>query len=293
MEDVFEPRIRRIFDGLASGRYSFVERVVIPRTSEQEHKLYLYLREAARMGLSPPPVSLYNLLQTDSEESRAYGVERTRELCGDAPRAALLAAIARGNQARRALAGLLHLRDGPSPRISGTEALPLIGAYYFMDRAEYAEVAGRAVAQLVAREPLPGPRLLIKGSPLDHTGLHQELESHGSVVVAEDDWWGSRALTAEISTEGDLAQNIFSTYYDAPSPRAHDVNAWFCSRMGEVDGVVFYLPPEDDVAGWDYPALRDLVQRKGIPQLLLRCDGRAITDEARNSIAAFAGQIRK
>jgi len=48
MEDVFDRRFRVIFDRLSSGAWNHLDRVVIPRTSEQEHKLYLYLREIAR-----------------------------------------------------------------------------------------------------------------------------------------------------------------------------------------------------------------------------------------------------
>ena len=61
--------------------------------------------------------------------------------------------------------------------------------------------------------------MLIKGSPLHHTGLHRAIESHGAVVVAEDDWWGSRTITDEIPEQGNLTQEIFQTYYrKAPRP---------------------------------------------------------------------------
>jgi hypothetical protein len=36
--------------------------------------------------------------------------------------------------------------------------------------------------------------------------------------------------------------------------------------------VIFYLPPEDDVLGWDYPGLRKSLEQRGIPSLLLRED---------------------
>jgi len=32
------------------------------------------------------------------------------------------------------------------------------------------------------------------------------------------------------------------------------------------------LPPEDAVFGWDYPALRDMLQARGIPHVRLRSD---------------------
>ena len=45
--EVFQPRIRSIFDQIVSGRWP-LKAVIIPRTSEQEYKLFLYLREIAR-----------------------------------------------------------------------------------------------------------------------------------------------------------------------------------------------------------------------------------------------------
>src|SRR5579871_3299851 len=71
METVFDRRIRVIFDRLCSGAWRHLELVVVSRTSEQEHKLYLYLREAARLyGMnSIPRLYLYNLLHTRTPES--------------------------------------------------------------------------------------------------------------------------------------------------------------------------------------------------------------------------------
>jgi hypothetical protein len=85
MEDVFDRRIRVIFDRLCSGAWCDMQMVVIPRTSEQEHKLYLYLREAARAHFPGviPELYLYNLLHTRSPESYSYGLERTQQMVRD------------------------------------------------------------------------------------------------------------------------------------------------------------------------------------------------------------------
>ena len=240
-EGVFGSRIRGIFDGLGSGAWPFLQMVVIPRTSEQEHKLYLYLREVARQGLATalPDLYLYNLLHARSPEAAAYGLERTYDLkkhledrigrcieSGDLARA-----IEESNRAFRAVRTLLDLRRGAEPRLSGTEALALVGAVYFMDRVEYALLADEAMTELSHRPPVPGARILIKGSPLPHTGLHRAIEAHRAVVVAEDDWWCSRSLGSEIVTQGDLVRSIFEKYYaEATSPRVfpRDVaDAWF------------------------------------------------------------------
>jgi benzoyl-CoA reductase/2-hydroxyglutaryl-CoA dehydratase subunit BcrC/BadD/HgdB len=287
MEDgIFSARIREIFEGIASGGWPFLKLVVIPRTSEQEHKLFLYLHEMARQGFatSLPSLYLYNLLHTHSEEAQVYGLDRTHEFRKYLERcrgrhietADLVCAAEESNRASRAIRRFLELRQGPEPRLSGTEALALIGALYFTDRKEYAQLAEEAATEISRRPPLHGVRILVKGSPLHHTGLHRAIESHGAVVVAEDDWWGSRTITKEIPEHTDIVRAIFERYYiDAASPRVfprETTDAWFLATSANVDGVFFYLPPEDDVLGWDYPGLRKTLDERGIPSLLVRED---------------------
>jgi benzoyl-CoA reductase/2-hydroxyglutaryl-CoA dehydratase subunit BcrC/BadD/HgdB len=285
MEDVFSARMKSIFEFLVSPDADVLRAVVIPRTSEQEHKLYLYLREVVRQGTErAPDAILYNLLHARSAEAEAYGLERTRELKTTLERwtgrgiepAALSAAIAEGNAARRAIRGLLEQREGNAPRLSGSEALVLIGAWYFMDPTEYAELARTALDEIRMRPPLRGPRLLIKGPPLDSTDFCAAVEAQGAIVVAEDDWWGSHAAGRDIDTAVEPVRAIFEKYYfDAPSPRIFPPelsDAWFRRKASEVDGVIFYLPPEDDIIGWDYPRLRAFLDERAIPHLMLRTE---------------------
>ncbi len=301
-EGVFEKRIRAIFGAAISSDLQHLSLLLIPRTSEQEYKLYLYLREVSRQNPACriPPLYLYDLLHTRSPESYAYGLdrmlylkERLEDLTGKPiDDAALLHAIKESNAARKSIHRLLQLRR-QEPRITGTEAVTLIGASYFMHRDEYARLADRAAEMIGGRGPLAGKRLMIAGSSLNHQGLHQALEKCGAVVVAEDDWWGSRSAGEDIAdASGDLMKAIFEKYYlDAPSPRVFPfeiADAWFQKESaGGIDGVVFYLPPEDCVAGWDYPRRRRFLDERGIPHLLVREDAMSISQECHASIEKF------
>jgi benzoyl-CoA reductase/2-hydroxyglutaryl-CoA dehydratase subunit BcrC/BadD/HgdB len=287
--NVFHRRIRQIFDSVVSGAWDFLRAILLPRTSEQEYKLFLYSREVARERTREgmPRVYLYDLLHTRSPESREYGLERTYELkkqleeiTGQPIGAdALREAVVESNAARAAVRRLLRLRhDGP--RLSGTEALRLIGPFWFMSRAEFATLALEAAEDLERRERLPGVRLLVKGAPLDGVGLHSALETRGAVVIAEDDWWGARSVGVDIDASADVLTAIFEHYYlEAPSPRVfppEDADRWFQSRVTNgVDGVVFYLPPEDYVAGWDYPRQKQFLDGLGISSLAVREDAGA------------------
>jgi benzoyl-CoA reductase/2-hydroxyglutaryl-CoA dehydratase subunit BcrC/BadD/HgdB len=297
MEGVFSARMKAVFDFLISRESAVVSAVVIPRTSEQEHKLFLYLREVVRQGTERAPEAiLYNLLHARSAEAKAYGLARTHELKRSLERLmsqtieaeALSNAIAEGNAARHAIRGLLQEREGHAPRLRGSEALVLIGAWYFMDRGEYALLAQKALREIQMRPPLAGPRILIKGTPLDSPDFCEAIESHGAIVVAEDDWWGSRAAGLDIDTTIDPIRAIFEKYYfDVPSPRVFPsevADAWFLRKAAEVDGVIFYLPHEDDVLGWDYPRWRASLDARMIPHLMLR-------DESSDEIGTFVESL--
>jgi benzoyl-CoA reductase/2-hydroxyglutaryl-CoA dehydratase subunit BcrC/BadD/HgdB len=183
----------------------------------------------------------------------------------------------------------LRERERPAPRLSGTEALALIGAWYFTRRSEYAMLAREALLEIQTRQPLEGPRILVKGSPQDTPDFCAAIEAQGAVVVAEDDWWGSRAAGVDIDATGDPVRAIFEKYYfDAPSPRVFPseiADAWFQRKATEVDGVVFHLSQEDDVAGWDYPRLRAFVNERTMPHVMLRT-------ESSDEIAAFLERLR-
>jgi benzoyl-CoA reductase/2-hydroxyglutaryl-CoA dehydratase subunit BcrC/BadD/HgdB len=306
-EGVFEERIRAIFGAAISGELQYLSLLLIPRTSEQEYKLFLYLREVARIDpkRSIPPVYLYDMLHTRSSESYSYGLERTlclktrlEDLTGKAINdAALLYAIEESDLTRKAIRSLLSLRR-QEPRATGTEALALIGASFFVGRDEYTSLAEQAAKVIGDRKVLAGTRLMIAGASLNHRALHQALENHGAVVVAEDDWWGSRSAGGDIA-DGlkDPLKAVFEKYYlDTPSPRLCPFelsDAWFQQTSADgIDGVVFYLPPEDCIAGWDYPRRRHHLDERRIPHLLVREDAKSISEECHQRIETFVHSIR-
>jgi benzoyl-CoA reductase/2-hydroxyglutaryl-CoA dehydratase subunit BcrC/BadD/HgdB len=310
MEPVFDSRVRAIFNDILSGTWSFLSLLIIPRTSEPENKLYLYLREVARQNLGDkqPPVYLYDLLHTRSPISRRYGIDRTKELMqrlgeiGPSSAKSLWNSVKESNHARLALQCLQNLRRGGAPRISGSEAHTIVGALYFMDRVEHAKLVDQVCREYRSAQPLPGPRLLIKGTPLHHVRLHQALEAYGAVVVAEDDWWGSRAADSTIAVvrgSTPIGRAIFENYYlHAPSPRVWPATAadhWFQKTVRRgIDGVVFYLPPNDDVYGWDYPRQRDFLHQRAIPSSLIREDiSRGLSADTTARVQEFVETIRR
>ena len=153
--DVFPARIRHLVDAALAGRLAHVTCVVIPRTSDPDYKAFLYLREFERTGVTSalPPVHLFDLLQSDDDGVRRYDAASTSALraaigalSGHAPTDDdIRQAIADANEARAAARRLDSLRRG-SPRVSGAEAFPLIGAFWQMAPRDYVRLAEQAAA---------------------------------------------------------------------------------------------------------------------------------------------------
>lgn len=115
------------------------------------------------------------------------------------------------------------------------------------------------------------------GAAVNSCALHHSVEGAGGYVAAEDDWRGSRAAgERDVRSDIDPVTAIFEKYfYDEVSPRipsAAGRDQWLERQLtdGEIAGVVFYLPLEDDVEGWDYPRRLALLNARRIPSIDVR-----------------------
>ena len=113
------------------------------------------------------------------------------------------------------------------------------------------------------------------------------------------------AATDDITPSGDPFESVFDHYYTSePSPRVFPVeltDTWFKEKSRGADGVVFYLPPDDDTLGWDYPRQRRHLDELGVPHLLVRSDAadfgkspaKNMAESARSAIAEFVRRLRE
>ena len=161
------------------------------------------------------------------------------------------------------------------PRVSGTEILPLSAAFWELDPERYVTAVSGAARAFAKRPALSGPRVLLAGAPVDGPELHAAIESHGAVVVAEAGPWGSGAPGDDVRVDGDpclaLADKYRADAIGARTP-ADSVRRQIEHMLDDVDAVVVSLPPDDAVFGWDYPALRDMLQARGVLHVCLRGD---------------------
>lgn len=306
MDRVIAPETKSLFEQAVVGSLDCVDLLILSRPYAQ---LYYYLKEVYRMGRGPkiPPLHVYDLMHSQREAVRSYNWGRTLALLERLERLAdqeitekrLWEAIAATNHTRALQRRLLDLRWAGA--VSGVDALQALGAGYFLQPEAYTPALE---SYLKAVEPSPElegrPRLLVVTSePLSHLALHRALEAAGGLVVAEDDWWGSRAPGNDVPLAGSAREAIFRKYWldiaTAGVYPAEAREAWLrqTARRPDLDGVVFYLPPSDHQLGWDYPRLKRWLDENDKPSILVRHDA---ADEAgsatiRAIATDFVGQL--
>jgi hypothetical protein len=305
---LFPSRLRHLVEDVLAGRLSSAARIIVPRTSDADYKCFLYLRELVRLGVATAvaPIVLFDLLQSRSADVSRHNVGRMRALRDELASASghtasaddLRREIARANAARAAAARLLALRR-VAPRVTGTEVFPLLAAFWEMEPERYIEMAHEAADRIAASPPLSGPRVLLTGAPVDGPMLHQAIESHGAVVVAEVGPWGAGAAGEDVRIDDDplaaLADKYRTDSIGARTP-VDSLRRWTERMLDDIDAVVVSLPPDDAVFGWDYPALRDLLQARGVPHACLRsdpCDAPSAADHAALAALVAAASPRQ
>jgi benzoyl-CoA reductase/2-hydroxyglutaryl-CoA dehydratase subunit BcrC/BadD/HgdB len=280
---IFPSRLRHLVEDALAGRLAHAARIVIPRTSDADYKCFLYLREFVRRGVvtTLAPIVLFDLLQSRGPDVAAYDVSRMHALLDELSSVSgrmpsgddLRREITRANTARAAARRLVELRH--VSRAAGVEVFPLLAAFWETEPDRYATMANETASRLAARPSLAGPRVLLTGAPVDDQILHEAIESHGAVVVAEVGPWGSGAAGDDVRIDDDPVAALADKYRaDAVGARTpvDSLRHWTERMLDGVDAVVVSLPPDDAVFGWDYPALRDELQARRIPHVCLRGD---------------------
>ena len=203
LEYAFDPVVRAQFEKIVDGTYDRqIDALAISNSTDVIIRIYLYLRELCRVEPEKPvpPVEFIDWLFTRNRLHQVRN-EQTLELFRQtverwAGRAItdeeIAAAGAICNENRQALREMAALRRCAQPRITGSEALVIIGSAFFMERSAHTALVRQVVADAQSWPVLHGPRVFFTGSNQEDTALYEQIEAAGAVIVGEDHDWGDR-----------------------------------------------------------------------------------------------------
>lgn len=310
VDDELERETRCLVELAFSGSLDFLDLLVIPSTSEAHIYTFQFVKQFFHMGMAAaiPPAYLCDLLYDGTARSEEFSraqlaalLRRLEVTSGHAASTAdLHESASRVGALRTAVCRVLDRRD--RGQLLGSETVVAIAGALSLGVVAGPPALESWLDGLDEAAPGQGRAriLLFSSVPLDHSEVHLAVEEAGGTVVAEDDWWGSRYAAEDLDLSApDLLEEIFQYYRRAvPSPAmSHELRyAWLRqqARRPDIDAVVFYVPPEDQSFGWDYPELEREIAAGGTATVLVRQDvlTPSSRDGAVNSMRAFISSLR-
>lgn len=206
-------------------------------------------------------------------------------------------AISVYNTNRQLLHQIYELRKADSPPISGLEAIYMVLASFWMDKAEHNKLLRQALAEAKKRkvEPASKVRLMTIGSENDDPELIELIESFNASVVIDEQCTGTRYFWNKVIPQQDRMAAITERYLDRPPCPMKDlqevrVRPDFVMELAKeyrVQGAVLVRLKFCDPHEYDLPIIRRNLEEAGIPTLTLERDIITPVGQFKTRIGAF------
>lgn len=279
--------VRSTLDGALKGEFDFLDGMVFPHTCDSVQRLSDIWRLNVPGGfhsdvvlpvkLTTPSARLYmeHVLGSFQREMEIkLGAEITAEK--------LRHAVSVYNDIRRALKKLYLIRSQNPSLISGSDAHAVVKSSMVMERAEFLAGIKTLIRNLeeTSAKPFRGRRLILTGGMCGHPDVHRIIEEAGGAVVWDDLCTGSRLFEGETAGAGEPLAAIAARYLARPvcpakhgglQARAEEVLK-IC-REQRADGAIFLLLKFCDPHAFDYPYVKQALDRADVPSILIDIEG--------------------
>ncbi len=308
-EPVYEGFVRSMFNSILNGIFDFLDFLIIPHSRDSIHALYSILHDVKQIApaMKIPELYLFDTLHTRFWLTNRYLHARVCDLKkkleewseNGIANASLSRAIGIGNESKRLLKILAALRTAKPPRISGVEALQIIGSSMFMLKEDHNKLLAQFLQDSDGLPAKEGIRLFMEGSPMDNLQFYRIVESCNATIVAEDNCWGNRYSDNPVSLSLNPLEAITDRYlFKSPCPRMHPLalRVAYCQQSAleaNVQGAVFNILEWDYAQTWETPDDINALQEKGIPVLSFTNQKYRLTDPDQNEIRERLEQFIK
>ena len=314
LELSFGPVWRALFETVMSGTYrDLMDGIVFSTNYTMLGKLHDYMgwilaREPER---NLPPITMidYEVMERDylffdrnCKDTEQFA-EKMEEWSGrKIGEEDLRAAIALYNEYRQALRAFLALRKGPEARVTGTEALTVIGATLVMEKERCIPLLRQLTKEAAGWPKVDGVRIFYTGSQQENTELYSLIEACGGNVVGEDHDWGDRVSAEDVKDTlrfplDDITQRYWNLMPNSEKShiktRVKLVPEWIRDRGAEAFLVYMYY--NDEAFFWDFPSQKRVLDPAGIPSHLIAKQRIPLNEPEKlaDELKAFIASVRK
>jgi bzd-type benzoyl-CoA reductase N subunit len=281
--------VRGILDEALAGKVDVVDGVVFPHTCDTIQRL----SDIWRINLPHMfHADIVLPVKLSSESSRQYFTDVLKRFTKDLERVTgrtihledLRRSIRTYNAIRAQMTRLYDLRGETPQVISGRDYFTLTRAAMIMDREEYLEILTSLVSALTqkagdAKRGTGRKRLILTGSVCSSPDIYGAVENAGGDVVCDDLCTGSRYFGGQIDEHlppiTAVAQRYAARVICPAKHLSLTARADHLIQMAKhrrADGVVFLLLKFCDPHAFDYPYLKERLDREKIPSLLLEME---------------------
>lgn len=193
MEAIVCPFVRSVFDSVLSGKYNFLDGIVLPHQCDSIEKT----NDVWRYNLNLPFWHFLNIPHIADRPSLILMGRILREFIESLEKFTgssitnddLTRAIRLHNENRQLMRDLYRLRQSSPPLISGVEVMKILVAVMGLPVEESNDLI-RVISREVKKRESPiqtgGPRIMLVGDQLDDTTLVDIIEEAGASVVMDD-----------------------------------------------------------------------------------------------------------
>jgi benzoyl-CoA reductase subunit C len=278
--------VRGVLEDSLSGRLDFLDGTVFPHTCDSIQRLsdiwrmngrYEFFADvilpAKLTGRSAKTYMLDVLARFKKDLETAAGKEITH--------ADLEKSIKKFNLIRKNLSKIYTLQSRKPGSIKGADLYALIKGSMVMDRDEVADLLPAITSNLEKMDaPVNnGKRIVVSGSLCDSPDIYAAIEEAGGVIVGDDLCTGQRWFEGQIPEDGNPISAIAARYMDRmicpakhTSTTTRGENIVSLTRKNKADGVIFMLLKFCDPHAFDYPYLKEYLDREGIKNMLIEMD---------------------
>ena len=301
--------VRGALEDALGGRLEFLDGVVFPHTCDSIQRL----SDIWRLNV-PACFHLDVVLpvKLDTDGARQYLIDvlrRFREDLGEKLGVTisdddLRAAIRTMNRIRAALTRIYTLKGERPEILKGSDLYALVRASMILDRTRAASLLEEVAAEMEKRSvsmvaAWPKKRIVLSGGVCNHPDIYAIIEEAGGAVVGDDLCTGSRYFSGLIDENGDpvkaIAERILTRVVCPAKHRGLTDRVDHLIRLvreQRAQGVIFFLLKFCDPHAFDYPYLKESLNRAGVPSLLLEVEDRLPADgQLRTRFEAFVEMI--
>jgi bzd-type benzoyl-CoA reductase N subunit len=279
--------IRGALDDALLGKLNFLDATVFPHTCDSIQRLSDIWRLNAGFDLHLDLVLPVKLNTQSAENYMQAVIKKFRRdleagLKVKITDRKLKKAIQTFNQIRTCLQRIYEIRRDHSDRVSSRDLHAIVKASMVMDRNVLCDRLSAVVDQLNTQKSgidTRGKRLVLTGGICSMPEIYQPIEDAGGTVVWDDFCTGSRYFEGKVDPEGDPLNSIGQRYFNRIiCPAKHRD----CFSRGDnllkmventrAQGVVFVLLKFCDPHAFDFPYIKELLDRAGIPSMLLEIE---------------------